>query len=63
MGKRWELGDEELGEIFESLPEEEQKRLAAAADVHLMANTEKMQLEAEDLRQQVQELEPILAWQ
>jgi len=62
-GKRWELDDEELTEAFESLPEEEQRRLAAEASKRLVANNEKMRLEAEELRQQVKELELTLTHQ
>jgi len=61
MEKHWELDDEDLMEAFESLPEEEQKRLVAESDRRLEANTEKMRAENELKRQQIEGLERLLA--
>ncbi len=59
MEKRWELDDEELVEAFESLPEEEQKRLAAESDLRLVANTEKRRLENDELERKVAHLKEL----
>lgn len=60
MEKQWQMGDEGLAEAFESLPQEEQMRLAAEMDRRLEHHTNTLRAQADEMERRNEALRDLL---